>query len=316
MLFEREITSSKDLNMNDDSNEYKRFLAIKKKIEQTKEIQLLRELKNQEWSAIFILLMHSKKIEESQTESISISVQNLIMRQKKYLNIIKFEMYKKNSSQKLNIFVRTCQIVFDVRLMIYQNDVHRINFVKSLLSNNVSEFEWVWQKYRLRLNETTKFVSFWKQFCDFLKKQINSIKLRITIVEQKIKLLHQRNNQSIAQLIAYLEILKKQWFESISNNLRANNFLFVLHEYLRKKIVRKNVNVANRKIVKKIVRQIKTMKTKSHFKILKFDHKQSKKQFVNNKRFKNDHQNEIQLMTIVIANLSRKKLVQRKICRI
>jgi hypothetical protein len=216
-------------------------------------------------------------------------------------------MYKKNSSQKLNIFVRTCQIVFNVRSMIYQNDVHRINFVKSLLSNNVSEFEWVWQRYRLRLDETAKLVFFWKQFCDFLKKQVNFIKLRITIVEQKIKLLHQRNNQSIAQLIAYFEILKKQWFESISNSLRANNFLLVLHEYLRKKIVRKNVNVTNRKIVKKTVRQIKIIETKSHLKILKSDHKQNKKQFVNNKRFKNDHQNEIQLMTIVIADFEQKK---------
>jgi hypothetical protein len=38
MLFEREITSNKDLDMNDDSNEYERLLAIKKKIEQTKKI--------------------------------------------------------------------------------------------------------------------------------------------------------------------------------------------------------------------------------------------------------------------------------------
>jgi hypothetical protein len=104
--------------------------------------------------------MHFKKIEESQIESISISVRDLIMRQKKYLNIIKSEMYKKNNSQKLNIFIRACQIVFDVRSMIYQNDVHRINFVKSLLSNNVSELEWIWQRYRLRLNETAKLVSF------------------------------------------------------------------------------------------------------------------------------------------------------------
>jgi hypothetical protein len=251
--------------------------------------------------------MHSKKIEKSQTESISISVRNLIMKQKKYLNIIKSEMYKRNNSQKLNIFVRACQIVFDVRSMIYQNDVHRINFVKSLMSNNVLEFEWIWQKYWLRFDETTKLVFFWKQFCDFLKKQISSIKLRITIVEQKIKLLHQRNNQSIAQLIAYLEALKKQWLESISNSLRASNFLLVLHEYLRKKIVRKNVNVANRKIVEKTVRQIKAVKTKSHLKILKSDHKQSKEQFANNKRSKNDHQNEIQLMTIVIADFEQKK---------
>jgi hypothetical protein len=256
--------------------------------------------------------MHSKKIEESQTESISISVRNLIMKQKKYLNIIKSKMYKKNNSQKLNIFVRACQIVFDVRSMIYQNDVHRINFVKSLLSNNVSELEWVWQRYRLRLDETAKFVFFWKQFCDFLKKQVSFIKLRITIVEQKIKLFHQRNNQSIAQLIAYFEILKKQWFEIISNNLRASNLLLVLHEYFRKKIVRKNVNVANRKIVKQIARQIKAMKTKSYFKNLKSDHKQNKEQFANNKRFKNDHQNETQLMIIVIADSNQKKIRSTK----
>jgi hypothetical protein len=108
-------------------------------------------------------------------------------------------------------------------------------------------------------------------------------------------------------LIAYFEALKKQWFESISNNLRANNFLLVLHEYLRKKIIRKNVNVTSRKIVKKIARQIKAIEMKSHFKILKSDHKQNKEQFANNKRFKNDHQNEIQLMTIVIADFEQKK---------
>jgi hypothetical protein len=47
MLFEREITSSRDLDMNDDSDEYERLLAIKKKIEQTRKIQLFRELKSQ-----------------------------------------------------------------------------------------------------------------------------------------------------------------------------------------------------------------------------------------------------------------------------
>jgi hypothetical protein len=234
------------------------------------------------------------------------SVRNLIMRHEKYLNIIKSEIYKSSNSQKLNIFIRICQMMFDVRFVIYENDLHRINFVKSLLSNTVSEFDWVWQKYRLRLDETTKSISFWKQFCDFLKEQINLIKFRITIVEQKIKLLHQRNNQSIAQLIAYLEALKEQWLELISNNLRASNLLLVLHEYLRKKIVRKNVNVANRKTVKETVRQMKAVKTKSHFKN-KSDHKQSKEQFVNNKRFRNDHQNETQLMTIVTADSNQKK---------
>jgi hypothetical protein len=109
-------------------------------------------------------------------------------------------------------------------------------------------------------------------------------------------------------LIAYLEILEEQWFELISNSLRASNLLFVLHEYLRKKIVCKNVNVASRKIVKEAVRQMKAMKTKSHLKSQnKSDHKQKKKQSANNKRFKNDYQNEIQLITIVTANFDQKK---------
>jgi hypothetical protein len=38
MLFERKITSNKNFDMNNDSDEYERFLAIKKKIEQTKKI--------------------------------------------------------------------------------------------------------------------------------------------------------------------------------------------------------------------------------------------------------------------------------------
>ncbi len=262
----RDSTSSENLNVDVQSNEYERFLTAKKKIEQIKKIQLLREQKNQEWSITFTLSLHSKNSEKVHVESTSINVRNLIMKHEKYLNIIKFEIYKNNNLQKLNIFIKVCQIMFDVRFVIYENDLHRINFVKSLLSNNVSELDWVWQKYRLRLDETAKSTFFWKQFCDFLKKQINFIKLRITIVKQKIKLFHQRNNQSIAQLLAYFKALEEQWFEIISNNLRASNLLFVLHEYLRKKIVRKNVNVANRKIVKKTVRQIKTVKTKSYFK--------------------------------------------------
>ncbi len=195
-----------------------------------------------------------------------------------------------------------------MRFVIYKNDAHRINFVKSLLNNNVSEFDWIWQRYRLRLNETTKLVSTWKQFCDFLKEQMSSTKLRVTVVDQKIKLLHQRNNQSMTQLIVYLKTLKKQWSKSISNSIRTSNLLLVLHDYLRKKIIRKNVNVANRKIVKKTVQQMKTIEMKSHLKSQnKSKSKQSRKFHINNKRLRNENLDDMQLMTIVIADSEQKK---------
>jgi hypothetical protein len=45
---ERDTTSSEDLNVNVQSNEYERLLTTKKKVEQIREIQFLREQKNQE----------------------------------------------------------------------------------------------------------------------------------------------------------------------------------------------------------------------------------------------------------------------------
>ncbi len=44
----RDFTSIEDLNVNVQSNEYKRFLTTKKKIEQIRKIQFLREQKDQE----------------------------------------------------------------------------------------------------------------------------------------------------------------------------------------------------------------------------------------------------------------------------
>jgi hypothetical protein len=70
------------------------------------------------------------------------NVRDLIMKHERYLNIIKFEIYKSNNSQELDIFIRVCQMMFDVRFVIYENDFHRINFVKFLLSNIVSELDW------------------------------------------------------------------------------------------------------------------------------------------------------------------------------
>jgi hypothetical protein len=137
---------------------------------------------------------------------------------------------------------------------------------------------------------------------------MSSTKLRVIIVNQKIKLLHQRNNQSMTQLIVYLKTLKKQWSKSISNNLRASNLLLVMHDYFRKKIVRKNVNVTNRKIVKKIARQIKAIEMKSHHKSQnKLKSKQNWRFHANNKRLRNENLDDTQLMTIVIADSKQKK---------
>jgi hypothetical protein len=142
--------------------------------------------------------MHLKNADNSQVENVSLIEREQDMRRERYLEITKSEIYKNHNSQKLDIFMKACQIVFDVRSIIYSNDFDQINFAKSLLSNNAFDSNWVWQRYRLRLDEIEESSFIWKFFCDFLREQVSSIKLRITTIDQKIKLLHQRNNQTIA----------------------------------------------------------------------------------------------------------------------
>jgi hypothetical protein len=96
----------------------------KKKIEQIRKIQFLREQKDQKWLIIFTLSFHSKNTKKIQFKSILINVWNVIMKQKRYLKIIKSNIYKNNNLQKLNIFIKICQIIFDVRFVIYKNNVH------------------------------------------------------------------------------------------------------------------------------------------------------------------------------------------------
>jgi hypothetical protein len=180
-------------------------LTTKKKIEQMKKIQLFREHKDQEWSAIFTLFLHSKNAEKAQFESISINVRDLIMRHKRYLKIIKFEIYKNNNSQKFNIFIKVCQIMFDVRFVIYKNNFHQINFVKSLLSNNVSEFDWVWQRYRSRFDETAKSIFFESSSVTFWKSRLISLSLKLRSLNKKSSFFI---NETINRLLNWSRILK------------------------------------------------------------------------------------------------------------
>ncbi len=80
--------------------------------------------------------MHFKNADNSRVEDVSLIEREQDMRRERYLEITKSEIYKNHNSQKFDIFMRACQIVFDVRSIIYSDDFDRINFVKSLLSNN------------------------------------------------------------------------------------------------------------------------------------------------------------------------------------
>ncbi len=80
--------------------------------------------------------MHFKNVDSSQVENVSLTKREQDMRREKYLEITKSEIYKNHNFQELDIFIKACQIVFDVRSIIYSDDFDRINFAKSLPSND------------------------------------------------------------------------------------------------------------------------------------------------------------------------------------
>ncbi len=136
-VFVLEITSTLSRDEKNLDEEYQRLLAVKRKAQQAREILLMKEQENKDWSAsIFTLLMHLKNVNSSQVENVSLIEREQDMRRERYLEITKSKIYKNHNSQKLDIFMRACQIVFDVRSIIYSDDFDRINFAKSLLSNN------------------------------------------------------------------------------------------------------------------------------------------------------------------------------------
>ncbi len=81
--------------------------------------------------------MHFKNADNNQVKDVSLTKREQDMKRERYLKITKSKIYKNYNFQTFDIFIKVCQIVFDVRSITYNEDFDQINFVKSLLSNNV-----------------------------------------------------------------------------------------------------------------------------------------------------------------------------------
>ena len=181
--------------------------------------------------------------------------------------------------------------------MIYRKYQFKINFAMFLLFNHVSNSKWIWFKYRLNFNVATKSFNTWTEFCQFLKKHVNFIKFRIVNVKTKLHAIKQRANQTMFQLMIYFKTLKNQWTFLLSNSIKTNYLIQNFHEYIRKKLCRRNVNMTNRKIVKKTIFNIKNIEKKSiHF--CKNCDKNSK-----NKNFKKRNHDKVFSSKIVLTQL-------------
>ncbi len=231
--------------------ELNQFEQKRKRIELFRKIEKTKTIKTVEFSETqFAFLMNRIMIDELQ--------------KKKLFKIMNSKKYKNTTQHDLNIFIRECRKIFEIRRHIYFDDKNKILFVKSFFEN-VSTKNW---KRHQKIIDII-FIS-WKQFIDFLQNHFNSKHLRLLETNVKLKKTRQLNEQSMTNLIVYLNNLEMQLLEELIDYQKYFNLMKALHFYLKATIIRRINAIVFRNELKEIARLIEKIELVSnHIKKIK-----------------------------------------------
>ncbi len=156
------------------------------------------------------------------------------------------DFYQTKNQHELNIFLRKCMQIFEIRFMIYRRDLDRVQYAQMWFTNDIFD---VWYRKYESMNEDFS----WKLFKKTLQEHLASQRLRIINVKQKFKEFKQRLKQFVSQLCAHLNSLKNQLSKRSHESQRASHLLFALHFYIRDAIIRKHENCTTRMQIEKTV---------------------------------------------------------------
>ena len=85
--------------------------------------------------------------------------------------------------------------------------------------------------------------------------------MRFAEINQKLKHVKQKFNQSIDELITHIEKLKAQLFEFFEKYQKYFNFLHSLHSHFRKTMLRNHFDIFFRRELKKLIQRFKHIET-------------------------------------------------------
>jgi hypothetical protein len=231
--------------------EFNQFEQKRKRVELFKKIEKTKAIKTVEFSETqFASLMNRIMIDEFQ--------------KKKFFKIMNSKKYKNTTQHDLNIFIRECRKIFEIRKHIYFDDKNKILFVKSFFKSVSTKN---WKKHQKIIDII--FI-FWEQFIDFLQKHLNSKHLRLLETNVRLKKTRQLNEQSMTDLIVYLNSLEMQLLEEFIDYQKYFNLMKTLHFYLKATIIRWINAIVFKNELKKIARLIEKIELVSkHIKKIK-----------------------------------------------
>ncbi len=209
------------------------YLALQRELDQLNEkrrrVELLREMQKTKtvkiaefFEIIFTMSINRNEIDDFQ--------------KKIFFKIVNFKKYESITQYDLNIFIRECNEMFEIRRNIYANDKNKIFLAKSFF-DDVSTKDWKRHQKTIDLSAISLF-----EFIDFLQKHLNFKHFKLLEINAKLKKIRQWNEQSIVNLIVYLNNLKIQMSEKLSNYQKYFNLMKILHFYLKIAIIRR-INV-------------------------------------------------------------------------
>jgi hypothetical protein len=172
------------------------------------------------------------------------------------------DFYHAKNQHELNIFLRKCMQIFEIRSVTYRMNLDRVQYAQMWFTDDIFD---VWYRKYESMNEDF----FWEFFKKTLQKHLASQRLRLINVRQKLKELKQRLKQFVSQLCAHLNSLENQLSERSHESQRASHLLFALHLYIRDAIIRKHENCTTKTQIEKAIVLIKRIE--SNFDMSNFD---------------------------------------------
>ena len=156
--------SENDFNLVDDEAEYLRLKRAEEKAIRTQELQRLREREQSGWVSLMDLPIRNAGSVSVPSPHVSDEVDKRL-REERFYEITKPEVYKGNSVLELESFFRGCENVFQIRPTTYKEHKAKLGFAVPLLANHPSGPNWAWTRHRANLNVALEPPSTWAEFC-------------------------------------------------------------------------------------------------------------------------------------------------------
>lgn len=143
--------------------------------------------------------------------------------------------YSGESQEHLDVFIRQVDNVFLAKPLTYESEEEKCRYAGGYLRGIPAED---WDAYDEKNSALDEPQYSYQELKDTLQERLRLRCLRQVNVGYKLKVLRQRNNQSVGDLVAHLETLERKLDPQPTDPQRHQHLLFAIHAYLRDALVR------------------------------------------------------------------------------